>query len=103
MKDPIRISLRQLNEMHRLLKSRIAPVDDPVRPCEADSAAKEDPDDPSKVIVARPLQSKRPAHYETFCECVNWKSKWIEDQEWCRKEQMERFYDQPYNFEHAGY
>jgi len=103
MKDPLRISRRQLNELHRLLKERIAPINDPIRPCQADTAAKEHPDDANKVWVARPLQSTRPVHFKTFCECQDWGSKWPEDREWCRMELMERLYDHPYNFESQGF
>lgn len=98
MKDPIRISKRQLLELHRLLRERIAPIDDPLNPCQPDTAAKVDPDT-GLVNVARPLQQPSIAHYSVFCECRNWESKWREDQQWCLTEdQVTRFYDQPYNF-----
>lgn len=99
MKDPIRVSQRQIDEMHRLLKERIAPLNDPVSPCQPDTGAKQDATDPSKVSVARPTQSTRPTHFKTFCECGDWGSKWKEDQAWCKNSKMERFYNHPYNFE----
>lgn len=42
--DPITISTRQLDEMHRLMRERIAPADDPISACRADTAAKVDKD-----------------------------------------------------------
>ena len=98
MKDPLRISKRQLNEMHRLLRERIAPIDAPVNACMSDTAAKVNVET-GEVNVARPLQSKNEIHYVTFCECDDWKSKWIEDQNWCSiTDKKTRFYDRPYNF-----
>lgn len=97
MKDPIRIHPRQLREMQRLIRERIAPKDDPVVACQRDTAAKIGSD--GTVDTARPLQSTNPAHYDVFCECKDWPSKWPEDREWCRiKNVTERFYKQPYNF-----
>mmetsp|Transcript_43747 Transcript_43747/g.49025 ORF Transcript_43747/g.49025 Transcript_43747/m.49025 type:complete len:438 (-) Transcript_43747:237-1550(-) len=104
MKDPIRIHPRQLTELKRLLADRIAPLDDSVVPCQPDTAAKvrRDPNDNRKILevtAARPVSYTTRAHYETFCECKDWKSKWKEDQEWCLIEDInERFYDKPYNF-----
>lgn len=103
MKDPIRVSHRQINEMHRLIKNRIAPPNDPIRPCQPDTAAKPDTNDPTKISVARPLQSTHKAHFKVFCECQDWGSKWDEDKQWCRNDQMARYYDQPYNFETDGF
>jgi hypothetical protein len=98
MKDPIRISKRQLHEMHRLLRERIAPIDDPIMACQPDTAAKVN-NETGEVDVARPLQSKTDIHYVTFCECEDWKSKWIEDQNWCSiTDEKVRFYERPYNF-----
>jgi hypothetical protein len=41
--DPLRVSRRQIIELHRLLRERIAPKDDPVAACRPDTAAKVDP------------------------------------------------------------
>ena len=104
MKDPIRISNRQLKELHRLLRERRAPVDAPLRACQRDTAAKQHPDDPKKVWVARPLQSNAIAHHKVFCECENWGSKWMEDIKWCRmRDKEQRFFTHPYNFETDGF
>lgn len=104
MKDPIRISHRQLKEMHRLLRERIAPMDDPLAACQADTAAQVVDADAGTVNTARPLQSNHKAHYTVFCECLNWGSKWIEDQKWCEETDIyARFYDRPYNFETVGF
>jgi hypothetical protein len=102
MKDPMRVSQRQIDEMHRLLARRIAPVTDPIRPCLPDTAGKVDPVDSSKVNVARPLQYFS-THRKVFCECGDWRSKWPEDQAWCQKSKLGRFYDEPYNFETRGF
>lgn len=102
MKDPIRVSNRQIAELNRLLKDRIAPSNDPIAACKPDTAAKVDPTT-GKVITARPLQSFHEVHYEVFCEC-RWKSNWTEDQEWCKiKNTTERYYDHPYNFYTKGF
>lgn len=98
MKDPIRVSRRQIDEMHRLLRERIAPADDPVRPCLLDTAAKRFPNS-DRISVARPVQSTRGVHFKVFCECDDWTSKWPEDQEWCAMEKLDRLYRHPYNFE----
>jgi Eukaryotic-type carbonic anhydrase len=104
MKDPIRISRRQLTELHRLLRERIAPVDDPLASCQPDTAAKIVNEETGQVTTARPLQSNHRNHYTVFCECLNWPSKWTEDQEWCQEEDIyARFYDRPYNFVTDGF
>jgi len=103
MKDPIRVSQRQIDEMHRLIKERIAPHNDPIRPCQPDTAAKKDPTNPKHISVARPLQSNHIAHFKVFCECQDWGSKWIEDKRWCQQDQFDRFYSKPYNFETDGF
>lgn len=104
MKDPIRVSNRQILELHRLLKDRIAPIDDPLRACKPDTAAAPDPDgDKNKIYAARPLQSTHKAHFEVFCECRDWKSKWLEDQAWCLLEEDERLFDHPYNYDNSGF
>ena len=102
MKDPIRVSQRQIHEMERLLRDRIAPIDDPVEPCQPSTGAKVDANN-GKVSVARPLQSTNQVHFKVFCECENWSSKFPEDQEWCKKAKLERFYDNPYNFKTNGF
>lgn len=102
MKDPIRVSRRQIDEMHRLLRERIAPFDDAVRPCQPDTAAKRFPNS-TRVSVARPVQSTRGVHFKVFCECDDWTSKWPEDQKWCEMDKLDRFYRHPYNFESATF
>ena len=101
MKDPIRIHSRQLDEMRRLMRERIAPVDDPVMACQPDTAAKIDGE---IVDTARPVQPLHEVHFMVFCECNDWPSKWPEDREWCAIEDInERFYDTPYNFPSSGF
>lgn len=102
MKDPIRVSQRQINEMHRLLRERIAPHDDPLASCQADTAAKVH-EESGRVDTARPLQSNHRAHYTVFCECENWESQWEEDKEWCLMDKNERLFRQPYNFQTDGF
>jgi Eukaryotic-type carbonic anhydrase len=103
MKDPIRISKRQVSELNRLLRERIAPMDDPINSCQPDTAGKVDATT-GLIDVARPLQQNARPHYTVFCECADWISKWNEDQGWCTEtEQLVRFYDRPYNFETSGF
>jgi hypothetical protein len=102
MKDPIRVSPRQIEEMHRLLRERIAPSDDPLRPCEPDTAAKQNPNS-TRISVARPLQSTRGTHFKVFCQCDDWVSKFPEDQKWCEMSKLDRLYRHPYNFETDGF
>lgn len=101
MKDPVRISKRQLRELHRLIRTRIAPPSDPIRACQPDTAAKDLGN--KRVSVARPLQSTHTAHFEVFCECDDWQSKWAEDQQWCTQPKMQRLYQNPYNFASNGF
>ncbi|KAL3902513.1 MAG: hypothetical protein SGILL_010794, partial [Bacillariaceae sp.] len=103
LKDPIRIHPRQLEELNRLIRERIAPPDDAVNPCQPDTAA--DVSDDGSVNTARPLMyHNTAAHAKTFCECKDWESKWPEDRNWCVKYQdiNERYYDHPYNFDTNG-
>jgi hypothetical protein len=103
LKDPIRIQSTQLKELERLIRDRIAPPDDPVMPCQPDTAA--EVSDDGRVNIARPLMSTyEEAHDPTFCECKDWVSKWPEDQAWCETEDLEeRLYLTPYNFESDGF
>ena len=102
MKDPIRIHPRQLKEMQRLLRERIAPRNDPINPCQPDTAARVTSD--GQVEAARPTQYWHPAHFKTFCECKDWRSKWPEDRDWCEINDIyQRFYEQPYNFRTNGF
>ncbi|EEC49975.1 predicted protein [Phaeodactylum tricornutum CCAP 1055/1] len=103
MKDPLRVTQRQIDEMHRLLKERIAPLDDPLASCQPDTAAKVNEDDPTKISVARPLMETRDTHYKVFCECIDWPSKWPEDRAWCEQGFMDRLYTHPYNFQTDGF
>lgn len=90
-------------ELERLIRERIAPINDAVNPCQPDTAAKVSED--GRVNTARPLMyTNATAHVKTFCECKDWESKWPEDREWCRiRDINERFYDKPYNFDTDGW
>ena len=103
LKDPIRIHPRQLAELKRLMRDRIAPLGDPVASCQPDTAATVTSD--GEVYAARPLQYESTVHYEMFCECTNWPSKWPDDREWCAKytNLTERLYENPYNFLTNGF
>jgi hypothetical protein len=103
MKDPIRIHPRQLQELKRLMGERISPKGSVVKECEVDTAAKVTKDPETNQIIdieaARPVQEWNNVHFETFCECKDWASKWPEDRHWCLVDDIsERFYDKPYNF-----
>lgn len=104
-KDPIVVTFRQVNEMHRLIRSRIAPKDDPIKSCKPDTAAIVNKVT-KRVNTNRPLQKYNAAHFGVFCECPNWKSHFIEDQQWCsafKENQTERYFDHPYNFPTKGF
>jgi hypothetical protein len=102
MKDPIRVHPRQIAEMERLLKNRIAPPDDPFHACQVDTAGAIDEE--GHISVARPLQAHSYPHFESFCECKDWPSKWPEDRAWCEIADInERFYDRPYHFASTGF
>ena len=93
MKDPIRVHPRQIAELHRLLKERIAPDI-----CIPDTAA--NVSDDGSAWVARPLQARNEKHDNTFCECENWGSQIPEDKAWCQSgDQPYRWYERPYNFD----
>jgi Eukaryotic-type carbonic anhydrase len=100
MKDPVRISPRQLKEMNRLLRDRIAPQSDPIVPCQPDTAGKVVN---GAVSTNRPLQKETNVHYQVFCECQDWTSKFKEDQQWCKQPQTVRYFDHPYNFATNGF
>ena len=68
MKDPIRIHPRQLLEIKRLIRERVAPPDDPVMASKADTAAKVDG---NNVSTAQPLQYYHEVHFLVFCNCKN--------------------------------
>jgi hypothetical protein len=104
MKDPILVSTRQIDEMHRLLKYRIAPSNDPLRRCQSDTAGKAYVGNSKRINVTRPLQSTNAVHYMVFCEC-RWVSRFVEDQAWCANnpDQLTRLYKHPYNFPTNGF
>eukprot|EP00540_Astrosyne_radiata_P002829 CAMPEP_0116847598 /NCGR_PEP_ID=MMETSP0418-20121206/14523_1 /TAXON_ID=1158023 /ORGANISM="Astrosyne radiata, Strain 13vi08-1A" /LENGTH=103 /DNA_ID=CAMNT_0004479061 /DNA_START=112 /DNA_END=423 /DNA_ORIENTATION=- len=103
MKDPIRIHQRQLDEMQRLLRERIAPPSSRFHACRPDTAAKVDPIT-GNVQVNRPLMETKDQHVKVFCECKDWKSKWPEDQRWCDIQNItQRLYEHPYNYAHEGF
>jgi len=107
MKDPLRISKRQLKELERLIAMRVAPMGSDYKQCEYDTAGKVENEDDKykKVNVARPLQRPRGRHQHktVFCECIDWKSKWKEDRAWCDHDRNDRFYKYPYNFNSNGF
>jgi len=99
MKDPIRIHTRQLKEMHRLLKERIAPIESPINACQVDTGARVEED--GTAWVARPLQELDETHNAWFCECEDWGSKVPEDKLWCRsgdRDKDYRWWERPYGW-----
>jgi len=102
MKDPIRIHPIQLAELERLLAWRIAPKGSKFNECKPDTAGRQrSGSNGNAVDLNRPIQEYHNIHRKVFCECKDWKSKWKQDQNWCRlsKSQKER---QPYNFDSNG-
>ena len=103
MKEPIRVHPRQIKEMHRLLRERIAPADSVRNACEPDTAAKVEED--GTVSVARPLQELDDEHDNWFCECEDWGSKVPEDKAWCQsgdRNRDYRWYEFPYHYDTNG-
>ena len=102
MKDPIRVHPRQIGEMARLIKDRIATIDDHEEfRCKPDTAANVTSD--GHVSVSRPLQNYSRPHVMTFCECKNWPSKWPDDRKWCKiQNEQERLDSHAYNFQTNG-
>jgi len=103
MKDPIRVHPRQIAELNRLLKERIAPSDSDSNACQPDTAGKVDSD--GKIWVARPLQERSRTHYNTFCECDRWSSKVPEDKAWCKSGERDYRFEapgNPYNWANGG-
>jgi hypothetical protein len=103
MKDPIRVTTRQITELHRLIKNRIAPANDPISPCKSDTAARPYDGDSTRVNVSRPLMQTNKAHYDSFCAC-QWDSHFQEDVNWCAiSDENQRLFQQPYNFPTNGF
>lgn len=99
MKDPIRIHPIQLEELERLLAWRIAPKGSGSNECQRDTAGRErSGSNGNAVDLNRPLQDYSDIHRKVFCECIDWDSKWTEDQQWCQLDKKTRFFDRPYNF-----
>ena len=107
MKDPIRIAPRQIVELERLLKERIAPSDAVHNACLPDTAGTTDTDGDNTISVARPLQATHVEHDAVFCWCPIWPSKWPEDRAWCKlnKQQGDAYvlYEHPYNFDSSSF
>ena len=99
MKDPIRVHPDQIKELERLLAWRVAPSGSKFKECEPDTAGIMRPgQDGNAVDLNRPLQSLHKLHRMVFCECQDWRSKFIEDNQWCRKGTNTRLYETPYGF-----
>jgi hypothetical protein len=106
MKDPIRIAQRQIVELERLLKQRIAPLGAVHNACQPDTAGADDPMGLASISVARPLQQRDGEHNTVFCWCPIWASKWPEDRAWCAlSDQLGADYvllEHPYNWDSGG-
>jgi hypothetical protein len=99
MKDPILVAWSQITELERLLVERIAPEDSEFKKCKPDHAGSPRANSPGKFDFVRPLQQDHKLHRTVFCECKNWKSPFVGDQQWCDRDIFDRFYTHPYNFE----
>jgi hypothetical protein len=98
MKDPIRIHPNQLAELERLLVRRIAPEGSIFNECELNTAGRARLGNENAVDLNRPLQSYHNIHRKVFCECIDWESKFQEDQDWCELDANIQHYEHPYNF-----
>lgn len=85
MKDPIRVAPWQIHQLEILVVNRIDPVS-----CVADTAGKSRNRRGTRVDVNRPIQSLTSDHKVVFCECIDWPSKKLRDQEWCNLTMQER-------------
>lgn len=104
MKDPILIHPDQLAELERLLAWRIGPKGSGKNECELDTAGRERPGSNGNAVdLNRPLQSYHNIHRKVFCECIDWKSKFQEDKDWCELDADTRHYLHPYNFPSDGF
>jgi len=100
MKDPIPVAQRQIKELERLMAERVAPKDSQFKSCQPDNAGTVRPGtNGTKFDFARPIQEFHRLHRKVFCECKNWKSKFQEDVDWCKRNIIDRFYQHPYNFD----
>ena len=98
MKDPIRVNPMQIKELERLLARRVAPKGSSFKECQVDTAGKSRSGRGGDAVdLNRPLQSTHRNHRMVFCECQDWKSKWPEDQKWCRKGDN-KWYNAPYGY-----
>ena len=98
MKDPILVNPMQIKELERLLARRVAPKGSKFKECQVDTAGKlRSGRGGDAVDLNRPLQSNHANHRMVFCECQDWRSKWPEDQKWCRKGN-DKWYNSPYGF-----
>lgn len=103
MKDPIRIHPTQLAELERLLARRISPKGSGFKECQNDTGGRPRAGSNGNAVdLNRPLQEYSNIHRKVFCECIDWRSKFQEDLDWCALDQNERWYNQPYNFESGG-
>lgn len=85
MKDPIRVAPEQIQQLEDLIARRVDP-----ELCSPDTAGKSRNAPGNKVDVNRPIQSLTRLHKAVFCECVNWPSRLLKDQEWCNITMEER-------------
>eukprot|EP00977_Amphora_coffeiformis_P029124 scaffold38918_cov176-Amphora_coffeaeformis.AAC.2 len=78
MRRPIRVAPSQIRALEKLLAERIDPDT-----CEAYTAGRPRDGDTTAVDVNRPLQKYRHTHKLVYCECVDWKSRFRVDGEYC--------------------
>jgi Eukaryotic-type carbonic anhydrase len=86
MKNPIKISPRQL----RILENLTAKRQDPVTCKENSTVGKPRVNVTSKVDVNRPIQLMSNRQYLAFCECVNWNPSIIENKIYCNQTMEQR-------------
>ena len=78
LKEPIKVSNKQLQAIHRLLKERIDPVT-----CKKETAAEPRGRSGEKVGVNRPIQTTTAKHKAVYCECLDWDPNGEADQAHC--------------------
>ena len=85
LKNPVRVSPAQIEELDRLIAHRIDPLT-----CKRETAGKMRRPGSKKVDVNRRIQTRTREHKLVFCECVDWESANREDRAWCEKSMKER-------------
>lgn len=78
LKDPIKVSPRQIRLLERLISNRVDPDT-----CESYTAGVLRNQNSWRVNVNRPIQTTTEEHRLVYCECVDWNSRAVNDEAYC--------------------